>query len=155
MKTQAQLESEMTPALQVLYQAFKKEMLFAGIPFELNEVLRTSAVQQAYYAQGRNPLAQVNNARKAAGLGPISQTENQYKVTWTLNSRHFAGKDGLSRAFDIRLLNHGKPTWDTKWDANQNSIPDYREAALIGQRVGLAPGALWDKPDYPHYQLPE
>lgn len=153
--TQDQLFKQMTPDLQALYEKFYLEMQAANLPFELNEVVRTKAVQQAYYTQGRLPLVEVNKARKQAGLGPITQAENQYCVTWTLNSRHFAGKDGFARAFDIRLLKFDKPHWLTKWDGNKDNIPDYKEAALIGQRVGLAAGGLWDKPDYPHFQLPE
>lgn len=154
--TQDQLFRQMTPDLQGLYEKFYLEMFAAGLPFELNEVLRTKAVQMAYFAQHRSPLAEVNAERKRAGLSPISEAENSYHVTWTLNSRHFAGPDGLARAFDIRLLKYGKPHWDTKWDGNQDSIPDYLEAARIGASVGLEAGGLWSKPskpDFPHFQL--
>lgn len=153
MMTQDQLFKQMTPALQALYEKFYMEMFAAGLPFELNEVLRTKAVQMAYYAQHRGPLAEVNAERKRAGLYPITEADNSYCVTWTLNSRHFAGKDGLARAFDIRLLKYNKPHWETKWDGNKNSVPDYLEAARIGASVGLVAGGLWGKPDFPHFQL--
>ena len=147
-KTQDDMFKEMIPELQSLYEKFYMKMQEAGIEFELNEVKRTEAVQRAYFAQGRNPLALVNSLRKLAGLYPLAKSENKYKVTWTLRSRHFTG-----RAFDIRLLKYNKPTWDTKWDGNENSIPDYLEAAKIGLAVGLEAGGLWKKPDYPHFQL--
>ena len=155
MKTQDQMFKEMTPDLQTLYEKFYIEMFAAGLPFELNEVLRTPAVQAAYYAQGREDLEEVNRLRKNAGLRPIGPKENSYRVTWTLNSRHFPGPDGKSRAFDIRLLKYGKPHWETKWDGNENSIGDYAEAAAIGKKVGLDAGGMWSKPDFPHYQLGE
>jgi len=151
--TQDQLFKLMTPALQELYEPFYLAMFEAGLPFELNETLRLPIVQKAYYAQNRQPLAEVNRLRKAAGLYLISPKENTYKVTWTLESRHFAGPDGRARAFDIRLLKYAKPHWETKWDGNKNSIPDYLEAARIGKSVGLEAGGLWDKPDPPHFQL--
>lgn len=151
--TQDQLFKQMTPDLQALYEKFYMAMFETGLPFELNEVLRTLTTQKAYYAQGREPLTKVNQLRKAAGLYLINPEENTYEVTWTLNSRHFPGSDGRSRAFDIRLLKYNKPHWQTKWDGNKNSIPDYLEAARIGQSIGLEAGGLWKKPDYPHFQL--
>ena len=154
MKTQDQLFKEMTPKLQELYEKFYLKMYEVGLPFELNEVLRTLNTQLAYYAQGRDVLKVVNAKRKIAGLYPITQSENSYKVTWTLKSKHFPQEsDGLSRAFDIRLLKYNKPHWETKWDGNKNSISDYLEAARIGRDVGLEAGGLWDKPDFPHFQL--
>ena len=153
MKTQEQLFREMTPELQEFYEMFYLRMFEAGLPFELNEVLRSKEVQMAYYAQGRTPLKEVNDQRKRVGLYPLPPEENEYKVTWTLNSKHFAGKDGLSRAFDYRLLKYGKPHWQTKWDGNKNSEPDYLEAAKIAASLGLDAGGLWNKPDYPHCQL--
>lgn len=153
MKTQDQLFKEMTPDLQGFYEQFYMKMFAAGLPFELNEVLRSPEVQKAYYAQGRKQLAQVNQLRKEAGLYLITPAENEYCVTWTLNSKHFAGPDGLATAFDFRLLKYGKPHWQTKWDGNKNLEPDYLEAAKIAASVGLDAGGLWKKPDFPHCQL--
>ena len=153
MKTQDQLFKEMTPELQGFWEQFYMACFNAGLPVELNEVLRTPEVQKAYHAQGRKPLAEVNKLRKAAGLYLLSPEDNEYCVTWTLNSKHFAGPDGLARAFDYRLLKYGKPHWQTKWDGNKNSEPDYLEAAKIAGSLGLNAGGLWNKPDYPHCQL--
>jgi len=152
--TQDLLFKQMTPALQELYEPFYLAMFEAGLSFELNEVLRTPDRQKAYYAQGRTYLTEVNRLRKIAGLYPISAPENEYKVTWTMDSRHFAGPDGRARAFDIRLLKYAKPHWETKWDGNKNSVPDYLEAARIGKSAGLVAGGLWAHPDYPHMELP-
>lgn len=154
MMTQDQLFKQMTPDLQAKYELFYMAMFEAGLPFELNEVLRTQATQIAYHAQGRKLLPEVNKLRRDAGLRPVSAKENSYEITWTLNSRHFPGRDGLATAFDIRLLKYGKPHWETKWDGNGNAVPDYLEAARIGRSVGLEAGGLWKaRPDYPHFQL--
>ena len=152
---QEELVAQMNPELKRLFLLFKQIMDSMGNPFLLREVLRTPLVQEAYYAQGREPLAAVNAKRKAAGIAPIGESENKYCITWTHNSRHFAGPDGLGSAFDIVLLKNGQPTWDTKWDANdQDLVPEYLEAARIGHEVGLDAGGLWTKrPDYPHFSL--
>ncbi len=152
---QEQLVAQMTPLLKEKYLLFKQVMDSVGNPFLLREVLRTPQVQAAYWAQGRLELAEVNALRKDAGLAPIGASENKYQITWTHNSRHFAGADGLGSAFDIVLLKNGQPTWDTKWDSNdQDLIPEYLEAARIGHEVGLDAGGLWTKrADYPHFSL--
>lgn len=155
MYTQDEMFKQMDDALQTLYEQFYIRMYSAGLPFELNEVLRTREVQEAYYAQGRLKLSEVNRLRKLAGLWSISDNENAYNVTWTKVSRHFANSNGKADAFDIRLLKFNKPHWQTKWDGNKNSMPDYLEAAKIGASVGLVAGGLWNKPDYPHFQLGE
>lgn len=149
--------ADMHPVLLERYLAFKAAMIAANVPFMLTCVLRTRAEQEAYYAQGREELAAVNAKRKLAGMGLIGPKENAYRVTQTKNSRHFPGPDGKSRAFDIAILRGDKaPTWDLKWDGDKDSIPDYKEAALIGQSVGLDPGAFWKSfKDWPHYQLPK
>jgi hypothetical protein len=52
------------------------------------EGLRTRAIQAAYYAQGREPLEAVNMKRKAAGLYLLTAEKQNYKITWTMNSKH-------------------------------------------------------------------
>jgi hypothetical protein len=148
--------NDMHPVLQERYDRFQQAMEDAGIPFTLTCVLRTRAEQTALYAQGRNSLFEVNTLRKLAGMSPLSAAENGYKVTWTMNSRHFAEpRTGKSRAFDIAILKGDRTaTWDKKWDGDHDQIPDYEEAARIGEAVGLEPGARWSNQDWPHYQLP-
>lgn len=153
--TQEQLIAQMTPELKKLWVLFDQIMKASGIAYRLQEVLRTPAVQAAYWAQGRLKLDEVNEFRREAGLPPINAEANRNKITWTHNSRHFAGSDGLATAFDIVLLRDGKPHWDINRDGNKNSVKDYLEAARIGKEVGLEPGAFWEKfKDWPHFQLP-
>jgi hypothetical protein len=173
---------DMSAELQPLYAKFKEGMDAAGIPFALNEVLRTKYTQAAYAAQGRewtdfeqmlikaqwlNTLilcrdqikkrdmkGLCNFLRLRAEMSPLPASD-WYQVTWTLNSRHFANGEGKSDAFDIVILKNGRvPTWDTKWDGNKDKVGDYLEAARIGKAVGLDAGGLWEKrQDFPHYQL--
>jgi peptidoglycan L-alanyl-D-glutamate endopeptidase CwlK len=147
---------DMTPELVIRYQRFSARMAEAGIPFVLTSVLRTQAEQIAYYAQGRKPLGDVNDLRKAAGMSLITEKENSYTVTQTMASRHFPGPDGRAVAFDIAILRSDKrPTWDVKFDGDLDRIPDYEEAARIGEEVGLVAGGHWRTfQDWPHFQLP-
>ncbi len=145
----------MHPDLQIKYLAFAAKMGEAGIPFGLTCVIRTRAEQEAFFAQGRETLPEVNAKRMTAGMTALRDESENYVVTQTLNSRHFPDSQGKSRAFDIVVLRGNKtPCWDVKFDGDGDSVPDYIEAAEIGRRCGLEAGAFWQGfRDYPHYQL--
>ncbi len=145
---------DLTTKMQELYRQFAFRMGIAGLAFKITCTARTSAEQAALYAQGRSPLKIVNDLREIAGLSPISQKENK-KVTWTTKSKHIIDSNNpKARAFDIVLINNGKIHWDIKSDVNKNQIPDYEEAASIGEAVGLKAGARFKIPDYPHFESP-
>ena len=146
---------DMHPWLQDAYQFWKARMEAANIPFVLTCVLRTPKEQEALYAQGRLPIAEVNKLRKRAGMSELHPKENLYKVTWTKNSKHFPDKDGKARAFDFAILKPNKKeiAWDVKWDADKDGIAEYMEAAQFAKEVGLVSGAFWNKPDFPHIEL--
>jgi hypothetical protein len=149
--------NDMHPVLFKRYQVFDSLMKAANIDYQVNAVLRTVAMQEAYYAQGRQALVAVNMLRKAAGMSPIGNDDNSYTVTNTHNSRHFPDAHGKSRAFDIVLLKPGRvATWDTKWDADHDSIPEYEEAAKLGEKAILVAGGHWKGTfhDWPHFELP-
>lgn len=172
----------MTPLLAEKYHVFDALMVEAGIRYRLNEVLRTKIRQLAYACQGRTyaELSQmlskagwIKSLQRVVDLRSQGKTIQQtcdifrgeagiyllggkewYKVTKTLNSKHFALSDGLSGAFDVKLLRgNDEPTWDTKWDNDKDGIPEYLEAARIGKKAGLDAGGLWPWPDYPHFSL--
>lgn len=148
---------DMKPSLQDGYHFWKALMEQAGIEFVLTCVKRTEKEQFALWAQNRKPLLEVNNLRRVAGMPPISKSENAYKVTWTLKSKHFVDpEDGLCSAFDFALVLPNKKviTWDTKWDKDHDGVPEYLEAAALAKKAGLISGAYWNKPDFPHIQLP-
>lgn len=161
---------DMTPELLDKYLLFQKKMTDEKIPFGLTCVIRSHAEQEAFFAQGREPLDVVNAKRMTAGMAalkidpvlyaqsliPGSKTYGRYIVTHTINSRHFPDASGKSRAFDIAIIKNGRtPTWEEKFDADKDNIPDYLEAATIGKAVGLVSGGLdFGKVfhDWPHFE---
>jgi hypothetical protein len=112
------------------------------------EGLRTALVQGAYYAQGREPLSAVNAKRRAAGLYLLEAEKQNYKITWTMKSKH------LERlAMDILPTQpNGAPTWDLAHYRRQ--FEAIRDA---GRKAGLVCGADWPDPqqDWPHYEAKE
>ena len=143
------------PELQGKYWELKKYGSVIGIEIMLTCTSRWHLEQVALFAQGRNELAIVNHTTANVGLPPITAAENK-KVTWTVNSKHIIHKEGeLCRAFDITILKEGTkiPHWCLKTDVDSNGLPDYLELALIGEKVGLIPGAFWDTPDSVHYEI--
>jgi peptidoglycan L-alanyl-D-glutamate endopeptidase CwlK len=112
------------------------------------EGVRTEAVQAAYFAQGRDPLEEVNRARKDAGLYLLTSETQNYKITWTMKSKHLEGL-----AMDILPVQpNGEPTWDLAHYRRQFEL--IRDA---GREAGLVCGADWPEPqrDWPHYEVKE
>lgn len=145
--------ADLSPRMQVLFLKFSQQMRVAGLYFTVTCTARTLAEQQALYAQGRKDLKEVNELRKQAGLPPITENENRKKVTWTLSSKHIVHSPGAeARAFDIVLIDQtkGRVHWDLKADVNEDQIPDYEQAGLIGEAVGLKWGGRFN--DYCHFE---
>ncbi len=158
--------NDLDPKIFLLYQQFNLKMGEAGLVHVVTSTSRTIIEQMALYTMGRLSLSDVNTFRKVARLLPIEASENQ-KVTWTLNSKHITNMfdDDLdndkSKAFDIAILNKaGQAVWDIKINTNEISGPDYDEAGVIGESVGLKWGGRFRnskgelQPDYPHFELP-
>lgn len=133
-------------------RAFIAKLNEQKIPYKVIETLRTEAVQRAYYAQGREPLAVVNIKRRSAGLWEIGESENKRKITWTLESKHLKGL-----AIDIVPVFDGK----IPWNINSNEIAQlFMRFGLIGESCGLEWGGRWtpiDKfgigKDAPHFEV--
>jgi len=110
------------------------------------EARRSVHVQEAYYAQGRKPLDEVNMLRRTAGLYELRSEKDNYQITWTLNSKHI---DGL--AMDVLPVDGaGNPTWDLAHF--RNTFETIRDC---GFAAGLKCGADWSPPqtDWPHYEV--
>jgi hypothetical protein len=110
------------------------------------EGVRSQAVQEAYFAQGRESLIQVNEKRKAAGLYLLANEKQNYTITWTMNSKHLSG-----RAMDILPVDgRGNPTWDLAHYRHQ-----FDEIVRCGREAGLECGADWPESqrDWPHYEV--
>lgn len=112
----------------------------AGIDIAVTETCRSTFVQQAYYAQGRKPLDEVNALRKKAGLVSIQQSQNVV-ITWTLDSPHLYGV-----ALDFVPLVNGKPAW------NREDL--FTKVGEIAEKLGLEWGGRWKEKDMPHIQMP-
>ena len=147
---------DMDDALRPLYDAFMAEVKERGLPVILIGVLRTPEEHVALKAQGREPLFITNHLRKLAGMAPITEQENGYCVTWTDHSRHLPNLKGKSEAFDVAIKDPitGK-LFNPKVDANLNSLNDWKELAIIADKVGLQAGYYFPKRDSGHFQLPK
>jgi hypothetical protein len=147
--------ADLTLKMQRLYKKFQQAMSAAGLEFKVTCTARNIEEQIALYAQGREVLSKTNSLRNKVGLPPITDKDNKKKVTWTLQSKHIVDNSVTkASAFDIVLLSNSRPTWDLKINVNKNQVPDYKEAADIGESVGLKAGANFKTPDYPHFEDP-
>jgi hypothetical protein len=119
----------------------------------ITEGFRTKEVQEAYYAQGRKSLTEVNALRKKAGLYEIDAKSN-YVISWALPCesphQHYA-------AFDVYLMS----TDNKKLESDKNRLAVFydlmKKLALsnkYSQKIEL--GLFWDKYgqlDPPHVEL--
>jgi len=139
---------ELDPVAQPIFREFlnllDKEL--SEDRYIVFEGRRSVLVQEAYFAQGMLPLEAVNKKRAEAGLYPLRSEKDNYRITWTLQSKHI---DGL--AMDVLPTDgRGNPTWD---------LTHYRKAFETirdcGRKAGLTCGADWPDPktDWPHYQV--
>jgi hypothetical protein len=143
------------PGFRPLAVEFVRSLAGADIPYRIDETLRTAAVQEAYWLQGRAPLGEVNAARRHAGLYLLTEAENRIVVTWTRESAHLRGE-----AIDVvPLLSRGDGRFYVPWDyAAWAGI--WLQMGAIGQGLGLEWGGSWPPlaggigKDPPHYQKP-
>lgn len=149
-----------TPEVQEKYHMLKNQCELAGLPFIVTRTSCTQTDQNLLFMQGRFPLAVVNAERAKYHYFPIVEVDNKI-VTWTLDSKHVINEQHpYSDAFDIALISHNKPHWNTKISINDNEIPDYIEVANIGLTCGLIAGAFFKSkttgkptPDYCHFEI--
>jgi hypothetical protein len=139
--------AELDPAARGVFEDFLRKLdeALGENQYVVYEGRRNRAVQEAYYAQGRKPLGEVNALRKAAGLYLLRSEKDNYTITWTLASKHLEGL-----AMDVLPVDGtGNPSWD---------LSHYWKIFMIikncGKDAGLNCGADWPPPqtDWPHYQ---
>ena len=123
------------------------------VDFMVLEGARTVARQHQLYGQGRTAAE-----LQRVGVNPALARPSERKVTWTLNSNHFADEaDGLGRAVDLVPY---PVDWNDlrKFDAIAKSM--FAAAEELG--VGIRWGADWDQDgnyrergesDSPHFEL--
>ncbi len=145
---------ELHPDLQRVYQEAKAAYLTAhpnGLRPRLGETARPAAVQTAYYAQGRQPLAAINQLRHLAGLAPIGTAEAGRIIT---KAQAGQSPHGFlpARAFDVQMLKgDGAVDWS---EAPYIAFAAYVKAAANHLGVTVSQGAYWPKfKDFPHTEL--
>jgi peptidoglycan L-alanyl-D-glutamate endopeptidase CwlK len=139
------------PRARPIFDVFIGKLEKAGLVYKVVETLRTAAVQEAYFAQGRKPLAEINDLRKKAGLYLLGEDEGKRIVTKTMESVHLTGK-----AADIVPVVNGK----IPWVITAENAELWLTFGRLGKEAGLEWGGTW-KPldkfgigwDAPHYQL--
>jgi len=123
--------SDLCPAMISLYFDFEREMRRAGIDFIVTCTFRSNDEQRQLYAQGRT----------APGKIVTNALPGQSKHNKTLDGKP------LAEAFDIVIMNNGKPDWNVK-------NPNWEKAGAIGESVGLEWAGRWKTfKEYPHFQL--
>jgi len=136
------------PAAQPVFKEFLERLDsdLGGDRYIVYEGRRSEEVQRAYYAQGRELLEAVNKKRAAVGLFPLRSERDNYKITWTLDSKHVVGL-----AMDVVPVDGaGNPTWDLGhfWGT-------FKKIRDCGFASGLICGADWppEQRDWPHYEM--
>lgn len=138
------------PSVFPFFQGFIHLLESSGLAYAVLEVGRTQEVQDAYYAQGREPLEAINQKRKKAGLYAIGEAEGKRIITKTRHSVH----QDLMAADIVPVLAGGKIPWD---------YAKYKDLWLcfgrLGKEAGLEWGGTWEPLlpcgigwDPPHYQ---
>jgi len=148
-------------SLQLIYRS-EKELGHLVIVTSVDRLFRE---QMALFAQGRQPLMEVNILRFGVGWPAITEKENR-KVTWTMASKHIINLLDLdpandkARAVDFGIVIAGKYITEDK-DLDANGIPEYDELGLLGEKIGGERikwgGRFKDskgnpKPDKPHFE---
>jgi peptidoglycan L-alanyl-D-glutamate endopeptidase CwlK len=120
------------PQLQALFAMFDLGMKKAGIDYIVTCTYRSNDEQNKLYAQGRTVGGSVvTNCRGGESLHNVCT----------------ADKRPLSRAFDIVVMDSGKPDWDA-------TNPAWKRAGNIGKSIGLEWAGDWKSfREYPHFQL--
>ena len=118
---------QLHPKLQSKIRTFLEKCENAGLKVGISECLRTTAEQDALYAQGRTKPGKIVTNAKGSNYGSMHQ--------WGV-------------AFDF-YRNDGKGSYNT-------SGKFFEKVGSIGKSVGLEWGGDWKSiKDMPHFQLPD
>ena len=120
------------PALSLRVAQILGEMAASGFQMCVTDGVRTTAQQQALYAQGRTKPGAIVTNRDGV----------------TKKSNHQRKSDGYGHAVDCAFLVGGQPSWDAR-------LPWQRYGELVIKH-GLVWGGSWTSlHDLPHAELPE
>jgi len=147
------------PTARQVFIAFIGLLENRGLRYAVLETLRTAQIQAAYYAQGREPIDEVNRLRLIAGLQPLPACDKDGRligygiITNAKVSPHQSGEAG-----DVVPVVDDKGT--IPWAITASTAGLWKAFGMLGQEAGLKWGGLWspfDKFgigwDAPHYQL--
>jgi peptidoglycan L-alanyl-D-glutamate endopeptidase CwlK len=128
---------ELDPCFRPLADKYLAGLELAGIRYVVLETKRTQAVQDAYYAQGRRPLAEVNALRMVAGLWAIRDAENKRKPTDSAMIVFRGVGHGNGTAMDVAPADiNGNPKW--------SAAPEiWKTMGEIAEISGLDWGGRW------------
>jgi peptidoglycan L-alanyl-D-glutamate endopeptidase CwlK len=139
------------PGARPYFDVFLNKLEARGLRYAVVETLRTQAVQDAYYAQGRKPLEEINRLRKIAGLYLLEAAEGKRIVTHAVHSAH---QDG--GAADIVPVVEGI----IPWVITAENAELWLAFGHLGEESSLMWGGSWSPLDRfgigwdaPHYQV--
>jgi peptidoglycan L-alanyl-D-glutamate endopeptidase CwlK len=139
---------KLRPKTKELCKLFIQKCKENGIDVTITQTDRSIDLQNAYYAQGRESLSEVNAKRKAVGLSPITEKENKSIVT---KAKGGTSPHNFSLAFDFVPIKNGIAQW--------NDISLFKKCGEIGKYISVDGYSLeWGGDfksikDYPHFQL--
>ena len=119
----------------------------------VTEGYRTKEVQEAYYAQGRKSLTEVNALRKKAGLYEIDAKSN-YVISWALPCesphQHYAAFDVYLMSLDNKKLEADKNRLTIFYDLMKKlaTSPKYAQKIELGLFWGQ-----YGQLDPPHVEI--
>jgi hypothetical protein len=117
------------------------------VPF-LTEVYRSPDKQRAYFAQGRQPLVEVNRLRRVAGLAAIGEANN--KIITRARPGQSKHESKPSKAFDIAFIKAG-----TRRDLDWTPSLFANAFRIISERFPTVKwgGHFRNLPDSPHFEI--
>jgi len=134
-------------AIDLYTEKYKKELW-------VNETLRTSDVQSAYYAQGRLTKEEINALRSKVGLYLLDSDEAKKRVTNNKGTDPFPHKFGI--ALDVCPVNgKGVCWWTAPLKEWQNIADIFKSVEIIDDKwkYKLEWGGDWKGKDNPHFQI--
>jgi peptidoglycan L-alanyl-D-glutamate endopeptidase CwlK len=118
-----------------------------GVALRATRTFDTWATQAAYFAQGRQPLAEVNALRAGCGLAPITAKQNEYTVT---DARPGRSWHNWRRAMDVVPVDEATSPDFRDPDNPIWNAPYWTALAELGEALGFESGGRWG--DWPHFQ---
>jgi hypothetical protein len=126
------LDPAFQPFVRELIRRLDQEQNFC---YKATEWRRTQIYQDALFAQGREPLAEVNAKRAKAGVYLLTPKENTYTVTNTRNSAHIKGL-----AVDICPVIDDRIPWVI---TTQEQADAWLRIGEISRSLGITWGGTW------------